>query len=280
VPFVRDGRALVAHAFDNRYTLPAFNVCTVEMVRACLEAAEEEAAPVILQTYPGDIEQIAPRQMVALVKSYAEDARVPVMLHLDHGQGLEMDLACLRAGYSSVMYDGADQPLDEVVALTRRLAEVAHLQEAAVEVAAESFNAGAVQFTRPGDALRLKQEGEADMIAVSVGSEHGQSGALELELLEEIFETVQVPLVLHGGSGITAADYAAARTLGVVKANIGSALYRALRRIWEASADAANHREVVVRARAALKEVAREKIRIMGAAGQADGFVPVRSSAD
>ncbi|UCH25306.1 MAG: class II fructose-bisphosphate aldolase [Trueperaceae bacterium] len=276
MPFVRDGRTLVAHAFDNRYTLPAFNVCTVEMVRACLEAAEEEAAPIILQTYPGDIEQIAPRQMVALVTSYAEEARVPVMLHLDHGQGLEMGLACLRAGYSSVMYDGADQPLDEVVALTRRLAEVAHLQGAAVEVAAESFNAGAVQFTRPGDALRLKQEGEADMIAVSVGSEHGQSGTLELELLEEIFETVQAPLVLHGGSGITAADYAAARMLGVVKANIGSALYRALRRTWETSADAVNHREVVVRARAALKEVAREKIHIMGAAGQAASFTLTR----
>ena len=269
--FVSDGRMLIRHAFTHGYTILAFNVCSAEMVRACLEAAANLRAPVILQTYPADIEQVAPKQMVALVKSYADELDVPVMLHLDHGQGFEMALTCLRAGYSSVMYDGAGKPLDYVLQETRRLAEVAHLQGAAVEVAAESFNAGTVALTESQNAVKLFTAG-ADMVAVSVGSEHGQSGRLEQSLLSNIAALTQKPLVLHGGSGICAEDYAQARTKGVVKANIGSALYRALRRVWETSAGAANHRQVYAAARDVLREVAEEKLRWCGAVGQADLF--------
>ncbi len=277
--FVSDGRTLISHAFANGYTIPAFNVCSAEMVRACLEAAADLRAPVILQTYPSDVKQLAPRQTVALVKSYAEELNVPVMLHLDHGPNLELALACLRAGYSSVMYDGAGKPLESVVRETKRLAKVAHLQGAAVEVAAESFNAGTVALTEPQNAVDLFDAG-ADMVAVSVGSEHGQSGRLEQPLLGEIAALTQKPLVLHGGSGIGAEDFAAARTKGVVKANIGSALYRVLRRVWETSAGAANHRQVYALARDALREVAEEKLRWCGAVGQADLFGVSINSAD
>ena len=137
------------------------------------------------------------------------------------------------------------------------------------EVAAESFNVGASSFTDPAEAVRLRSEGGADMIAVSVGSEHGQTSRLDLTLLAQIAEAVEGPLVLHGGSGISAEDYQEARNLGVVKANIGSALYRALRAVWEGSADAPHHRAVYVRARESLTAVARDKLAITGAAGRA-----------
>ncbi len=272
MPFVASGHSLIQHAYRERYILPAFNVCSAEMVRACIEAAEAENAPVILQTYPRDLEQISPEHMVALVKSYAEASSVPVMLHLDHGNSFAMMVACIRAGYSSVMIDGADQELGQVIWDTRRIAEIATPVGVTVEVAAESFNAGSAALTRAEDALRLKDEAGADMIAVSIGSEHGQSGQLNLVLLKTLHESLQHPLVLHGGSGIRAEDYAAARQLGVVKANIGSALYRALRQVWQTSADAANHREVYERARDALQQVARHKIRLMAAASQASGL--------
>ncbi len=268
MPFIRDGRIMIADAFDRKYTLPAFNICSAEMIRACIEAAEEEKAPIILQTYPADILQLSTKHMKDLIKSYAEDASVPIMLHMDHGQSLDMDIDCIRNGYSSVMYDGANQELNDVVDTTQKLVGIASVAGVAVEVAAESFNAGQVEYTQPLDALRLKEAG-ADMIAVSIGTEHGQTGALKLDLLKDIHETLNHPLVIHGGSGVSAEDYAAARELGVVKANIGSALYRALRKVWESSADAKNHREVYERARASLKEVAREKIRFMGAEGKA-----------
>lgn len=262
MPFVPDGRTLIRAAFERRLMLPAFNVCSAEMVRACLEAAEAEGAPVIVQTYPTDLEQLPPKHMVALVRSFAEDASVPVMLHLDHGPSLALAYACLRAGFSSVMFDGAGRELEEVIRLTRTLAEVAHAQGAAVEVAAESFS-GAQVFTDPEAALRLQGESGADMVAVAVGSEHGHDSSLDLRLLETISERLHAPLVLHGGSGVSEADLAAARALGVVKVNIGSALYRALRRTWAESGGLKNHREVYAAARAALREVAREKLRLM-----------------
>ena len=262
MPFVPDGRSLIRQAYAERRTMAAFNVCSAEMVRACLEAAEAENTPVILQTYPADLEQVAPRHMAALVKSMAEDVSVPVMLHLDHGPTLELAYACLRAGFSSVMFDGAGLGLDEVVRTSARLAEVAHAQGAALEVAADSFSrAGAL--TRPEDALRLKNESGADMVAVAVGSEHGADARLELGLLARIAASVQGPLVLHGGSGVSAPDLVAAGRLGVVKVNIGSALYRALRASWLASGTAKSHREGYANTRAALFGVAWAKLRAL-----------------
>lgn len=273
MPYVEDGRTLIQHAFDKGYTLPAFNICSVEMLRACIEAAAELDAPVIVQTYPADIEQVPPKHMATLVKSVAEDVPVPVLLHLDHGPNFAMAMQCLRAGYGSVMIDGAEQPLAEVVKLAKKVSEIAHAQGASVEVAAENFNAGTSDYSTPEDCLRLKTEADVDMIAVSVGSEHGQSSVLNLDLLADIARMVQSPLVVHGGSGIAASDYAQARQHGVVKANIGAALYRTLRSTWEDSARYGSHREVYAVARAALKAVAKEKLQMMGAAGQARSYV-------
>ncbi len=274
MPFVEDGRELIGYAFERRFSLPAFNVCGAEMVRACVDAAEEAAAPIIVQTYPADIEQVPPFAMTALVRAFAASVGVPVLLHLDHGRSFEMAMACLRAGYGSVMFDGAERPLDEVVAETRRIADVAHAMGAAVEVAAESFNHGSATATRPEEAERLFEEAHADMVAVSVGSEHGRESTLDLGRLREVAERVRRPLVLHGGSGIPSEDLAAARELGVVKVNIGSALYRALRSVWEGSGDAPNHRAVYARARDRLQQVARERIEVMGAARQAAWRAP------
>lgn len=271
MPFVEDGRELIRYAFERRFSLPAFNVCSAEMVRACVEAAEEAAAPIIVQTYPADIEQVPPPTMVAMVRSFAERASAPVLLHLDHGEGFEMAMACLRAGYGSVMFDGAERPFDEVVGETRRIAEVAHAMGASVEVAAESFNHGSVTTTRVDEAARLFDEAGADLVAVSVGSEHGRASALDLGRLGEIADRVGRPLVLHGGSGIPTSDLEGARALGVVKVNIGSALYRTLRSVWETSGDAPSHRAVYARAREQLRTVAVERVRAMGAAGQAAG---------
>ncbi|MEX2502617.1 MAG: class II fructose-bisphosphate aldolase [Trueperaceae bacterium] len=269
MPYRSDARPMLRTAYQAGYVLPAFNVCSAEMIRACLEAADEERAPVLLQTYPSDLRQVPPRQAVATVRSFASEVGVPVALHLDHGPDVATALACLRAGFGSVMLDGAHAETDALLRDVQRLAEVAHAQGAALEVAADSFDAGRGDRTDPDDARRLHQAG-ADMVAVSVGSEHGQASRLDAELLHRIAQAVGGPLVIHGGSGVPEADLRTAREAGVVKLNVGSASYRALRRVWEASADAPNHRVVYERARDALREVARERIRACGAAGRAD----------
>ncbi|MER3443782.1 MAG: hypothetical protein C4342_00215 [Armatimonadota bacterium] len=119
MPYVSDGRKLIEHAFRHGYALPAFNFCSLEMAKACVEAAEELQALVILQTYPVDLSFSSPRVMAGMVRALAEEAGVPVMLHLDHGGGLGAVVECLRAGYSSVMLDGGGMALAQVLEATR-----------------------------------------------------------------------------------------------------------------------------------------------------------------
>jgi fructose-bisphosphate aldolase, class II len=268
MPYISDGRSLIREAFAGRYALPAFNVSSLEMGRACIEAAEEERAPIILQTYPGDLEQATPRVFAAMVRALADEASVPVMLHLDHGDGLDRAVACLRAGYSSVMFDGDELPLAENVAASKTIAAVAHAAGASMETAAGGFGGGegegAIHLTEPDAAATLMRESGSDMVACSVGSHHGKPSKLDLDRLEAIADAVRAPLVLHGGSGIPADDLARATELGVVKVNIGAALFRALVGAWrEASPAATVHYEVLPVAREALKQVAREKIRLL-----------------
>jgi hypothetical protein len=142
MPYVADARPLLRHAFDHHYAIPSFNVCSLEAARAIVEAAEALRAPVMLQTYPGDLEHASPAVMAALVRALGEEASVPVLLHLDHGDSLERAAACIRAGYGSVMYDGEALPLADNVAAVSRLACFAHAAGVAVEAAAGSFGGG------------------------------------------------------------------------------------------------------------------------------------------
>lgn len=272
MPYVRDGRKLIQHAFRHGYALPAFNFCSLEMAKGCVEAAEELQAPIILQTYQSDLSFGSPGVMVGMVRALAEEASVPIMLHLDHGKGLGAVVECLRAGYSSVMFDGGGMALAEVLQTTRRAAEIAHAAGASLEVAAESFNQGEAEATDPQEAAQVREAG-ADMVACSVGSEHGRESRLDLGLLEAIAAAVRGPLVLHGGSGIEPGDLARVPGLGVVKVNVGSASYRALLRVWrERAGELSSHRAVYAEARAAVGEQARKYIALLGAAGRAGEF--------
>lgn len=272
MPFIRDGRVLIQRAFAGGYAMPAFNICSLEMARACIDAAESERAPIIIQTYPGDLEHASPYVMTSMVRALAEEANVPIMLHLDHGDSLERAVACLRAGYSSVMFDGEAYPLDENIRRTAQVASFAHAAGASLEAAAGSFGGGEggeddIHLTEPEAAARLIAESGADMVAVSVGSKHGQSSQLDSTRLADIAAAVNKPLVLHGGTGIPADDIAAALQYGVVKVNIGAGLQRAVLSAWRS--EQPSHYAGYSAAREALFEVAKDKIRVMHASGQA-----------
>lgn len=272
MPFIRDGRVLIQRAFERGYAMPAFNICSLEMAKACIDAAESKRAPIIIQTYPGDLEHASPFVMSSMVRALAEEATVPVMLHLDHGDSIERTVACMRAGYSSVMFDGEAYSLDENIKRTAHVASFAHAAGASVEAAAGSFGGGEggeddIHLTEPDVAARLMAESGADMVAVSVGSKHGQASQLDIARLADIANAVKKPLVLHGGTGIPADDVAAALKHGIVKINIGAGLQRAVLRTWQGKQP--SHYAGYTAARAALFEVATEKIRIMQASGQA-----------
>ncbi len=268
MPFISDGRELITDAFKNGYALPAFNICSLEMAQGCVQAAQELSAPIILQTYQADLSFGTPSVMVGMVKAIADTASVPVMLHLDHGVNQDTVLECLKAGYSSVMLDGGALDFEALLESTKYLAPIAHQHKASFEVSAERFNKGESAPTDPLEARRLLEAG-ADMIACSVGSEHGQASRLDLARLEQIAQSVNAPLVLHGGSGIDPSDLRAAVALGVVKVNIGSALYKSLLGVWHGSSQETSHRAIYNQARDAVAEVAKHYIQLLGANGRA-----------
>src|SRR4028118_2072562 len=195
---VAGARDLYAEAYREGFAMPAFNVCNLEMAQGCLSAAEAESAPVILQTYPGDMKH-GGEALAALLRSLIGGVSIPVILHLDHGQGLEMVARCLGWGSASVMFAGAALDLEENIERTRRIAEVAHAFSASTEGELGLFGGdhGSVRYTDPDEAGRYAAESGADTLAVSVGSEHHQQSRLALKILAALAARTGHPLVLH-----------------------------------------------------------------------------------
>jgi fructose-bisphosphate aldolase, class II len=266
MPFIRDGRILIEKAFAEHYAMPSFNVCSLEMARACVEAAEKERAPIMLQTGPDDLKHASPSVMASMIRALAEEADVPIMLHLDHGDSEERVAKCIRAGYSSVMFDGEHYALEENV----------HAAGASLEAAAGSFGAGEgsssddVHLTDPEVAEALVSGGEADMVACSVGSMHGQSSHIDLKRMKSIAKAINKPIVFHGGTGIPKEDIAKAVKLGLVKLNIGAALIRASLEAFNTVTPKTKwHYEIYKRVHDECVAAARDKIRTAKANGKA-----------
>lgn len=262
--WIRDGRELYRDAFLRGYALPAFNVASLEMAQACVRAAEALRAPVILQTYREEVRRVPPEAFVGLVRALAEGVRVPVLLHLDHGGGLPEVFRALRAGYGSAMWDASGLPPERLEAELAHHAPLVHAMGGALEVAAEGF--GGEERSAPEGVARLLEAG-ADLVAVAVGSRHGEESRLDLELLAQIRQAARGPFALHGGSGVDPQDLQRAVGLGVVKLNVGTALYRTLLgllgRPWD------HHRRFYQAVEEALMAVAAEYIRRTLAEGKA-----------
>jgi fructose-bisphosphate aldolase, class II len=270
---VRQPREFIRRVRADRYALPAFDVCNLELAKAVLEAAAEVRAPVILATYTGDISHAGLKPLAGMIKALADDAPVPVLLHLDHGTGFDLAVQCLALGYSSVMFDGSHLALGDNIRESRTIASAAHAVGAAMEGEVGSFGGdqGAVVFTEPEEAADMFERGDVDMLAVSVGSVHGQKSRLDLDRLERIAGRAHGPLVLHGGSGIHPDDVRRAIEIGVVKLNIGYALFTAwMEGLREGLAASSSHYEVLKQGMARARDEARRRLVLTGAAGKAE----------
>jgi fructose-bisphosphate aldolase, class II len=273
-------RLFFDHALQNHFAVPSFNVCNLETARAVIAAAEAEDAPVMLQSYFGDLHYGGLDVLPPLLHLLAEQARVPVLVHQDHPDNDQLILQTLRRGYYSVMYDGAHLPLEQNIRGAAYIAEIAHAMGAAVEAELGLFGGGEgsharVEKASVEDCRRLVEETGIDALAPAAGSVHGGSSRLDLPLLEAVAGAVPAPLVLHGGSGIHPDDLHEALQLNVVKVNIGAAVFRA----WMAglqegaslkgSHDEPPHHVMMNHASAKVNEVARSKLSLTGASGQA-----------
>jgi fructose-bisphosphate aldolase class II len=275
------GREVLAAARTGGYAVPAFNVFNLEMLQAALRAAEIERAPVIVQVSPRSIAYAGLRPLAALATALAESVPVPVVLHLDHGPGLPECQAALDAGFTSVMYDGADLPYSENVSRSRDVVAAAHARGAAAEaelgqVGHASHEHLLVDLTDPEEAERFAAETGVDALAVAIGTVHGmtETGAvLDVERIADLARHVDAALVMHGSSGVDDDTLARAVEAGIRKVNLSTALQRVFMETLRRSVIAPGHetdaRAVLGEARDAVMEAARHRIRLVGAAGRA-----------
>jgi fructose-bisphosphate aldolase, class II len=217
-----------------QYAVPLFNFCEMNAVEGIVAALEESKAPGILGIYTHLIDDRRIEAYVAFICKLCEKASVPISLMLDHGTSFEQCMRALAFGFTDVMLDGSKLPLAENIEANKLVVRAAHSVGAGVE--AEVGHVGSGQdytafgsqrqgFTDPAEAERFVAETGVDCLAVAFGSAHGVyqgKPQLDLELVQEIRQRVDTPLVLHGGSGLSEAQFRGAIDAGIAKINIGT----------------------------------------------------------
>lgn len=213
-----------------KYAVGLFNTTDTDMLQAVIEAAEESNSPVILGTAEvllpyGELKLIAPSVIAA-----AKRAKVPVVVHYDHGLTFDRCIEALKLGFSSIMFDGSAKPYEQNIAETREMVKIAHAFGATVEgeighvgEAAKEDNLLTDMYTTPEEARAYLEATGVDALAVAIGSAHGvykKKPMLNIERLKEISSAVKVPLVLHGGSGLSDDDFKNTIRNGIAKVNI------------------------------------------------------------
>ena len=265
-------------ALAQRFAVGAFNANNMEMIQAIIETAHEERAPVILQVSQGAIRYAGLDYAVGLVKIAAAQVDVPVVLHLDHGTSFEQNVLCLRAGFTSLMFDGSKMPYEENVAISKRVCEIAHIAGIPVEaelgrvlqakdgVTPEEVEAA---MTNPDQAKEFIELTGADSLAVAVGSVHAmeaREATLDISRIEAIRQQTGVPLVLHGSSGVKHESVLEAIEHGICKVNVATYLNQAfvqgMKEGFEKHPDEVDPRKYLSISRENVKEAVREKIRL------------------
>lgn len=229
---------LLRRAEEKNIGCGAFSVGNMEMVRGAIRAAEELDTPIILQIAEVRLKNSPLHLMGPMMVQAAKEAKVDVAVHLDHGLTFETVDKALELGFTSVMLDASTLPFEENIARVKAVVEKARKYSATVE--AELGLVGGsedgscdhgIRCTDPDDAVVYARETGIDALAVAIGNAHGNypvAPTLAFDVLEKIHEKVDIPLVLHGGSGITDKDFQRAISLGIRKVNIATASFNSL----------------------------------------------------
>ena len=229
---------LLRRAEEKNIGCGAFSVGNMEMVRGAIRAAEELDTPIILQIAEVRLKNSPLHLMGPMMVQAAKEAKVDVAVHLDHGLTFGTVDKALELGFTSVMLDASTLPFEENIARVKAVVEKARKYGATVE--AELGLVGGsedgscdhgIRCTDPDDAVVYARETGIDALAVAIGNAHGNypvAPTLSFDVLEKIHERVDIPLVLHGGSGITDKDFQKAISLGIRKVNIATASFNSL----------------------------------------------------
>lgn len=270
-------------AKEGKYGVGFFNAVNVEMARAIIETAEELKAPVMI----GTAEVLLPAMELDLVANYlipmAKKATVPVCVHYDHGLTFERCMQAIKLGFTSVMYDCSTAPYEENITKVAEMVKICHAMGVTVEAELGHVgdNAGSGKLTNPEDyftdpdtAVDYVKRTGVDSLAVAVGNAHGDYAfppKLDFDRIQVISEKTNLPLVLHGGSGLADADFKNAVRLGVSKINIFTDIDKAGKAGVEAGIVAGERTMMglIPYEVKAMKEVVAEKIKLFGSEGRA-----------
>jgi len=272
-------------AIEGRFAVGAFNANNMEQIQGIVDAAVEERSPVILQVSQGAIRYAGLKYATEIVRTAAHEADVPVVLHLDHGTDFDQNVRCLHAGFTSLMFDGSKLPFEENIAITARVVHIAHVCGIPVEAelgkvlqSADGVSEKQVReaMTKPADAREFVERTGCDSLAVALGSVHAMKKALavlDIDRLKEIRAVVDLPLVLHGSSGVREDSEVEAIHYGIAKINVATMLNQVftqgIKKGLEELPDNVDPRKILVHSRNAVKEVVRHKMRLFGSSGKA-----------
>lgn len=272
-------------AKENKFAVGQFNVNNLEFVKAIIEAAEEERSPVIFGITEGAIKYMGMEFAIAITKAAADNYDVPVALHLDHGANFEIVMQCIRAGFSSVMFDGSHYPLEENIRLTKKVVESAHAVNVSVEGELGTIGGteddvnvdeSQAKLADPAEAIYFWEETKVDALAIAVGTAHGLykgQPRIRFDIIDKVARHIPIPIVLHGGSGVPDDAIRKSIDAGVAKINVGTelqmAITRTVRNVLDEDAEIIDIRQYLRPGCEAMKEVIKKKMRLFRSSHQA-----------
>ncbi|CWU28883.1 D-tagatose-1%2C6-bisphosphate aldolase subunit GatY [Listeria monocytogenes] len=288
-------KQLLEVAKENKFAVGAFNVAASNFLRVVVEEAEKNNAPAIIAVHPTELD-FTKDDFFQYVLARIKNSPVPFVLHLDHGDNMGDVMRAVRCGFSSVMIDGSLLPFEENIRVTKEVVDVCHKLGVSVEgelgtigKTGNSIEGGVSEiiYTKPEEAEEYISRTGVDTLAVAIGTAHGiypkdKEPKLRLDILKEIKDLVNIPLVLHGGSANPDAEIAAAVEIGIQKVNISSdykyAFYKKCREIlsttelWDANA-------IYPDCIDAAKEVVKYKMELFESIGQVEKYQQAKTTA-
>ena len=264
-------KEVLAIASEKKTAIPGFNIDNIEIPEAIMVAAERNDCPVILTIGQGAIGAGLMDHLADVTRRIAEQSRVPVVMHLDHGASYEQVIQCIRAGFTSVMFDGSRFPFEENLKITRQVVEAARAVGISVEAelgaigGVEDGVTGGRNLVDVNEVERFIAGVEVDALAVGIGNAHGiykGRPELDFDLLQRCQDLNPPPLVLHGGSGIPDDMIRKAIEIGIRKINVATEVRNAF---MEGLEESVGKRNIYTMYRCAAEKVtaiAEEKIRL------------------
>lgn len=282
--YIISTKAMLNKAQQEGYAVPAFNIHNLETLQVVVETAAELRSPLIVAGTPGTFSYAGTGNIVAIAGDLAKAFNQPLAIHLDHHEQLADIESKVLSGVRSVMIDGSHHPFATNIELVKKVTDYCHRYDVSVE--AELGRLGGQEddlvvegkdalYTNPEQAFEFVRQTGIDSLAVAIGTAHGLYAAepkLDFDRLEEIRQRVNVPLVLHGASGLSADDIRRAISLGICKVNVATelkiAFSGALKSYLASHPDASDPRHYMVPAKVAMKEVVRKVIADCGCEGK------------